>query len=373
MATVCRVQFEKGRRVLVTSDIHGHIRELEQVLRRASFTTDDILVIIGDIVEKGPESLRTLRRVMALCKTHTVYPLMGNVDEHFLNLILSDDPACHRAALARAIAFKGWWQSSLLHEMCGELGLTLDESADMEDILPRVRRAFAPELAFMNGLSTVLDARKMTFVHGGLPGEDLTRIALDDCHALLKCDNFSEGPLCFHKPVVVGHWPAPLYRARPDASPYFDEKRGILSIDGGCGIRGDGQLNLLIYPDGDADVRHFARVCADSLPKVIAREDQAGSASDHYIRWTNRRVEVLEKDERTALVRHLGCDMRVPADLVHSSSGEAWCEDITDRRLPVRAGDTLALVRAYGFGAYVKQGDESGWYFGAYDAPEQGV
>ena len=373
--SIARVRLASGRRVLVVSDIHGHIRELKDVLRRADFSANDILIIIGDIVEKGPESLQTLRHVMALCGTHTVYPLIGNVDEHFLSQFLSDDPARQHAMRERAILFKNWWTSSLLHEMCGEMGVTLCESTDMRALLQKARRAFAPEIAFLQSLPAALDTQKMTFVHGGLPGKDLSAFEGADTFPLLKCDNFSEGPLCFQKPVVVGHWPATLYRRRPNNAPYWDEKRGILSIDGGCGIKDDGQLNLLIFPDGEADITDFKRLSADSLPRITALSDQAGNADCHYIRWTDREVELLNKGEKQSLIRHHGAEMRVPTALLIFRDGEIWCNDMTDRLLPVRAGDALSLVYAYDFGCYVKKGDESGWYYGAFDRvthPERG-
>ena len=85
----------KDKRVLVTSDIHGHCDWLEELLSRAEFTNDDILVIVGDIIQKGPESLKTLRYVMELCQNDNVTCLMGNVDDFTVYCIysLSEDNA----------------------------------------------------------------------------------------------------------------------------------------------------------------------------------------------------------------------------------------------------------------------------------------
>lgn len=367
--TICRAVFEKGRRVLVVSDIHGHRRELEDALHRAHFSADDVLVIVGDMVEKGPDSLGALRLIMALCGTHTVYPLMGNVDEFVYRQIMSDDPAQQNALLERAVHFKAWWGNSLLHEMCAPLGIAPEQSSDIAAVLQSVRKAYAKELAFIRALPTVLDTPCMTFVHGGLPAQSLSDLPMDDCRALLKLDAFSEGSLSFSKPVVVGHWPATLYRAaHPDASPYFDRRRNILSIDGGCGIKEDGQLNLLIYRDGGAAVTDYTRVAADSLPKILALENQPASLNPAYIRWIDRVVTLLEKDGEQSTILFHGRKMRVPTACLRFKEGEVWCDDMTDYRLPVNQGDTLKLVYAHSFGCYVKKGDESGWYLGAYQS-----
>ena len=40
------------------SDIHANIPYFEGVLKLAQFSDDDILIIDGDFLEKGPESLK---------------------------------------------------------------------------------------------------------------------------------------------------------------------------------------------------------------------------------------------------------------------------------------------------------------------------
>lgn len=53
-ATVKRLTFPEGRRVLAISDIHGNLPFLKGVLAAAHYGPDDILVLVGDLVEKGP-------------------------------------------------------------------------------------------------------------------------------------------------------------------------------------------------------------------------------------------------------------------------------------------------------------------------------
>lgn len=75
-----QLEIPQGRRLLVTSDIHGHISLLQRLLERAVFSDGDMLFILGDIIEKGPQSLETLRFVMRLAEQENVTVLMGNVD-----------------------------------------------------------------------------------------------------------------------------------------------------------------------------------------------------------------------------------------------------------------------------------------------------
>ena len=79
-AVVIHPNFPPGRRIVAGSDIHGNLPFFRALLDKIALTPEDILVLVGDLLEKGQESLTLLRYVMDLCRTHTVYPLCGNCD-----------------------------------------------------------------------------------------------------------------------------------------------------------------------------------------------------------------------------------------------------------------------------------------------------
>ena len=85
-----KMNIPSGKRILVTSDIHGH-PELFRRLLDAGFSDDDLLVIVGDIAEKGPDSLGALREVMRLTGKGNTVALMGNVDLARVDSILRLD------------------------------------------------------------------------------------------------------------------------------------------------------------------------------------------------------------------------------------------------------------------------------------------
>ena len=77
-ARVVRTEFPSGRRVLAISDIHGNLPFFRGVLKAARYTPEDILVLVGDLVEKGPDSLALLRAVME--RLRAAGYAVGNVD-----------------------------------------------------------------------------------------------------------------------------------------------------------------------------------------------------------------------------------------------------------------------------------------------------
>lgn len=364
-ATIKRVSLPDDRRILMISDIHGHAEGLQSVLDQAGFCPQDILIIVGDIVEKGPDSLKTLRLVMQLCRTHTVYPLIGNVDMWRLEGLLSDDPAMQQRLLQYSLKAETWWNTSFLGELCAEAGISLTASMDTQAAFSALRSHFAEELSFLIRLPTILETQNMIFVHGGIPHERLDELAGQEAHPLLKYDHFLDEGLSFEKYVVVGHWPVTLYsQSHPCNNPIIERTRRIICLDGGCGLKNDGQLNLLAMPDWRADDFQFYTWCA--LPTITALEPQEASPSCVYIRWGDNTVTVLERSGEWARILFHGREMCVPAAFLYEEQGSVHCDDITDYRLPVDKGDTLSLVLRTQRGCYVKKGSVTGWYMGAY-------
>jgi hypothetical protein len=64
-------------RNLIVGDIHGCLDKLKSVLELAGFCDDDTLYFTGDICDRGPKPLDTLRFLMSL---HSFKPVLGNHD-----------------------------------------------------------------------------------------------------------------------------------------------------------------------------------------------------------------------------------------------------------------------------------------------------
>ena len=53
-ACVIHPQFAPGRRILAVSDIHGNLPFFQGLLQKIRFASEDILILDGDMLEKGP-------------------------------------------------------------------------------------------------------------------------------------------------------------------------------------------------------------------------------------------------------------------------------------------------------------------------------
>lgn len=353
-----------GKRILVTSDIHGHLNFLKNVLKSADFCENDLLVIIGDVIEKGPESLKTLRYVMELCKKGNVIVLAGNVDLWRVQMIEDINESNSESFYQYLLSQRKWKGSSLFDDMASECGLEVSSAAAVTAAKSTVLSHFKAELDFLRSRPIILETQSCVFVHGGLP-----RASLDDTEGLnkwnfLKYDNFMETNLRFEKYVVVGHWPVTLYGEKiAQSEPVIDTEKKIISIDGGCGLKPDGQLNLIVIPDISCDISEIKKYHYDEFPRYVALDSQNASDDSIHIKWTNNEIKEIETKDDFTYVQHIqtGKKLWIHNDYIYL---EHRSNDYTDYVLPVEKGDIISVVKPTSRGYIAKKDGVTGWYYG---------
>lgn len=357
---VSRPTLDEGARILVVSDIHGNLPYFLGLLDKLAVRPSDQLILLGDLVEKGPESLATLRYVIhelpGRCK---VYPLMGNCDfwHWWLDGDSPDFDNWIRWYLTERKTTPG---RGLLAEMCREQGFALTPDYDTAALKAMLRRNYAEEFAWLRALPHIIETPQYTFVHGGRD----SHVPIDETETnrTMKRDGFYMEGQSFDKWVIVGHTPVCLYRSdRIDATPLIDAERRIISIDGGCVLKDDGQLNALIIENGQFSVDWY-----DPFPTATALDPQSESQRSYYIHWGDNAVELLSRDGDFGRIRHCrtGYEMDVPVDLLFEKEGQLRLTDTTDYRPAVAPGDTLTIVRETSRGCWIKKNGVSGWYMG---------
>ena len=73
-------------RLIAIGDIHGCLPALETVLAAITPEPQDTLVLLGDYVDRGPQSREVIERVLALKQQCRAVPLLGNHDEMMLQV-----------------------------------------------------------------------------------------------------------------------------------------------------------------------------------------------------------------------------------------------------------------------------------------------
>lgn len=367
--TVKKISVPKGRRILAVSDIHGQWPFLEHLLEQTNFCDDDLLFIIGDIIEKGYENLASLRYVMDLARRDNVTVLVGNVDLLRLQMLenLSEDN-CGKF-YGYLLKMREWRGTSIFDEMAAELGLALDSPEQALASRPALLESFRKELDFIRGLPAIAETENYIFDHGGLPSEDLEAVKAGNIRDVLKFDNFMGSGLSFHKYVIVGHYPVSIYNQKiMQKNPLIDRGRHIISIDGGCGLQRDGQLNMLIIPEPDCETDKITWMSWDDLPVFRALTAQEESEDPVNIEYLNRKIRILEEGEEFSRVEHAdsGRRMKILTKSIYNRDGQWACARHTDYLLPVRAGDRLSVIDETSDGYFVKKDGVCGWYKGRF-------
>ena len=285
------------RRIIAVSDIHGNLPYLRALLSKVGFSQNDELIIDGDFLEKGEYSLETLRYLMRLSQRGNVHAVCGNCDSwsdavdgeirywtiHIVDYMLSR-------------------RGGLIWDMLREQGITVTKDTDFIPLIPMLREKFKPEFDFIRALPHIIETEHCIFVHGGVrPDVPMDRQMGGDC---MKFDNFRSYGYKFDKWVVVGHWPVVLYNEDfVCANPIIDREKRVISIDGGCVLKDDGQLNALIIPfDGSED---FSFAAYDPFPVKTVKTPQKRSERSYYIRWGDNEVQVLKRGAEFSLCRHV--------------------------------------------------------------------
>jgi hypothetical protein len=76
-------------RIIAIGDIHGCHLEFAELLERLALTKDDQLVLVGDLINRGPDSLK----VIDLAKANNTISLLGNHELRLLNYRKTKDTA----------------------------------------------------------------------------------------------------------------------------------------------------------------------------------------------------------------------------------------------------------------------------------------
>lgn len=76
-------------RLIAIGDIHGCYQEFGDLLERLNLTKDDQLILLGDLVNRGPDS----GKVIDLARAHRAISLLGNHELRLLNYRRTSDTA----------------------------------------------------------------------------------------------------------------------------------------------------------------------------------------------------------------------------------------------------------------------------------------
>jgi len=77
----------QNKRVILVGDLHGCFDEFQELLTKVSFTNNDVLILTGDLIDRGPKIKECLDFVR---KTPNAYTIMSNHEDKLLRYLVGN-------------------------------------------------------------------------------------------------------------------------------------------------------------------------------------------------------------------------------------------------------------------------------------------
>ncbi len=151
------------RRTLLIGDVHGCNDELGELLEVSQWTEQHRLVLVGDLVAKGPDSAGVVQRAREL----GALAVLGNHDAHLLDVHAGTSKKAHHVKLAKAMGKADW---AYLEQL--PLWLEFPELNALvvhAGLIPTVELARQPKHVLLNIRSIDSEGQASTRADGGVP------------------------------------------------------------------------------------------------------------------------------------------------------------------------------------------------------------
>ena len=223
-----------GLSVIAIGDVHGHLALLDPILRQAQILAAQapqrrhVVISLGDLVDRGPESAGVIARLMGGVPGCEVIVLRGNHETLMLDF-LAGSPA--------ATVWLNWGGLATLQSY----GIAADHFSTGGNEVELLRRLFrakipASHLAFLKACPLSVTFGDYFFVHAGArPGIPLDQQMEQDL--IWIREEMHDSPYRFEKRIVHGHTPVNEPRIGPNQ----------INIDTGACY--GGQLTALLFED----------------------------------------------------------------------------------------------------------------------------
>ncbi|MBN2899601.1 MAG: metallophosphoesterase [Clostridia bacterium] len=354
---IIKIKETDNYRVVVISDAHAHLTALKTVIERVNLQPEDYLVILGDFINRGYDSIGTFNYVREIAKRDRTFVLKGN-HESFMQRPFDDND--HMAEILAY--FKKDPYETFLHKLALKTNFNLYECTDAQTFRQHILTNFDEELDYLRNLPILLYFDDMLFVHGGFEPE--FDIETEETK-FLKYDFFNRKGSVQECMTIVGHFPTCILRSdHLSNQPYFNFEKNIISIDGGCGVKITGELNAFIIEKMDG-LKRYDCIQYNNFPKAFIKStyDFPAEMTTH-VHWPHRNFDLIEKGEAMSRCFHRETGRYFSVFnslLMEDEMGIKLKTDFANTFFNVPIGTEVSVCKVYDDCALVKYNELFGW------------
>ncbi|WP_405575439.1 metallophosphoesterase family protein [Winogradskyella sp. Asnod2-B02-A] len=235
-------------RTLVIGDIHGGLKGLIQIIKRAKVSSDDALIFLGDYVDGWSESAQVIQYLIDLSKTNKCVFIKGNHDvwcEQWLASGLINDVWYMHGGKETIESYKGFSKEERSNH------LDFFEGMSLYHIDSKNRLFVHAGFTSMHGVEKEIDIRNFYF------DRTLWEMALTMDKRIKKDSKIYPNRLKHYSEIYIGHTPTtnfnedqPMHCGNVwniDTGASFTGKLSAIDIDTKAVFQSDKVMNL--YPD----------------------------------------------------------------------------------------------------------------------------
>ena len=219
-------------KAFVISDIHGMYYHLEKILQY--WDRKDRLIILGDLVDRGIDSLAVVQKIMNLTKKYDVTFVMGNHDQMLLDYIETPTNYERYFRNGAETTILSFTQDIRIHQR------------SHEERAKQLTLKCKEEIDFLKTGLLYYQFGKVLFTHAGFwswrhcweETSDEQFVWIRDHYKYKNKSGYVN---------VFGHTPTRLIHSNQSNDIWISEDKTYIGIDGGCAY--GGQLNAILIND----------------------------------------------------------------------------------------------------------------------------
>lgn len=346
---IVKTELDESCRIICVSDVHGRCGGMSELLKKCGYKAgEDYLFVLGDLVEKGRRCVDTIHLAQKLsAQSDRVIFIKGNNDTMCGYMAYTDT----KEEFMNKIKYR---PHNTFCEMAETLGIT-DFTDDFEEKRRRTAEAFAEEIDFLEQMPLALETDNHIFVHAGI--ENRPDWENSGMWSFLSIPRFARCSHCSEKYVVVGHWPTYNYAVSNNTNlPIVDEKKRIISIDGGCEVKWAGQLNAFIMHKNGSEYS-YETVFLPLGEEMTIKKSYESPYETIYCDHENEQLEIIEEngDMLTVRLASNGKTGIIPRDFTASWDGALHGWSNLNSFISVKKGSSFwkyGYVGDFAFGIY---------------------
>jgi len=338
-------------RIIAISDVHGHVDHLKGLLNKLKLNQEDILIIVGDFINRGINSLVTLEYIKKLSNRDNTYILKGN-HEYFIHSLIENP---ERIGDLHDFLKEDYYET-LVHSVLIESDLTVHDLSSTE-LLDHFKDQSS--ITYLKELPIMLMADGHIFVHGGY-NKTFTSEG-----QFLKYDNYDELSGINEDKIIVGHWPACNLRYHDiNNRPYFNEEKNIIFIDGGLGVKTTGELNALIIDKKDGLIDYDFIQYNDFKPATVIKSHTFNEEALIYVNYPHYQFKLLSQGDRMSICEHEHTGMKFTVFnslLIEDNAEYNLKTNFINRFFNLSVGTEVLIVEEHEDCVLVKHNNLFGW------------